>query len=103
MQTGALLYMKEAGIMRRGIGFFLMGIGGLLKFIFTISLIVSAATGIWWPLTQAIIANPVSALWFIPLGFLLTGLSFKIITFVYDLVIAMPLTMLAAWLLGDEL
>lgn len=88
---------------RRGLGMFLMTSGGILQIIFMVLLVGGAATGIWWPLTLAIIDNPVSVLWFVPLGFLFTGISFGIARFVYDLVIGMPMAMLTTWLLGDEL
>jgi len=67
-----------------------------------ILLVGSAAVGIWWPLTLVIIDNPVSALWWVPLGFFLTGLSFAILQFVYDLIIGMPLALLTTWLLKEE-
>ena len=85
--------------MRRSIGLSLVGIGGILKIAFMILLVGSAAVGIWWPLTRAIIDNPVSGLWYVPVGFLVTGLSFKIAEFVYDLIIGMPLALLITWLL----
>jgi len=85
--------------MRRRIGLFLVGIGGILKISFMILLVGSAAVGIWWPLTRVIIDNPVSGLWYVPVGFLVTGLSFKIAEFVYDLIIGMPLALLITWLL----
>jgi len=87
--------------MRRSIGVFLVGIGSILKMIFVILLVAAAATGIWWPLTLVIIDNPVSLLWWGPLGFVLTGLSFAIASFVYDLIIGMPLAMLTSWLLRE--
>ena len=94
--------MKGAGNMRRSIGIFLLGIGGVLKIIFMILLVGSAATGIWWPLTLVIIDNPVSVLWWVPLGFFLTGLSFAIAQFIYDLIIGMPFALLTSWLIGEE-
>lgn len=88
--------------MRRSVGLFLLGIGTVLKVIFMILLVGSAAVGIWWPLTLVIIDNPVSLLWWVPLGFFLTGLSFAIAQFVYDLIIGWPLTLLCTWLLKEE-
>jgi len=85
--------------MRDNIGLFLMGIGSLLKTLFMILLIGSAVVGIWWPLTLAIIDKPVGALWYVPLGFFFTGLSFAIAGFVYNLVIGMPLALLTRLLL----
>jgi hypothetical protein len=87
--------------MRNNIGLFLIGIGSLLKTLFMILLIGSAAIGIWWPLTLAIIDKPVGALWYVPLGFFFTGLSFAIAGFIYDLVIGMPLALLTRWLLKE--
>ncbi len=88
--------------MRRTVGLFLLNIGSALQIIFMILMIGGAATGIWWPLTLVIIDNPVSALWWVPLGFFLTGLSFAFLGFIYDLIIGMPLGMLTGWLLKRE-
>lgn len=93
---------REAGGIRRSLGMFLLGISGVLQIIFMILLVGSAATGIWWPLTVVIIDNPVSVLWWVPLGFLLTSLSWAIARFIYGLIIGMPLVMLTSWLLGEE-
>jgi len=88
--------------MRRSSGVFLVQILTVLETIFFILLFAGAATGIWWPLTLVIIDNPVSLLWWGPLGFLLTGLVFAITRFVYELIIAMPLVLLTSWLLREE-
>ena len=85
--------------MRYNMGLFLTGIGGLLQILVMILLVGSAAVGIWWPLTLAIIDKPVSVLWYVPLGFFFTGLSFGIALFVYSLVIGMPFALLTSWLM----
>ena len=88
---------------RHGCGMFLLGAGGIIQVIFMILLVGSAATGIWWPLTLVIIDNPISILWFVPLGMVFTMLSFYIATFVYSLVIGLPLALVTRLLLGDEM
>lgn len=100
-------YVTNGGTVRRirhRIGYALIGIWAVLDFVIQIAIYVSLATGIWWPLTQVIIDDPVSAIWIIPIGFFITGLSAMILRFIYGLllmVVAIPGGALTMWLLRD--
>lgn len=72
-----------------------------MRVLVLILLIGSVAVVIWWPMTLAIVDKPVSVLWLVPLGFLVTGICFGLAEFVFDLVIGMPLSMLVGWLMKD--
>ncbi len=95
------------GIVRRarhGIGYALMFIFTVLNVLVQVAIYISLATGIWWPLIQVIIDNPVSVIWIVPLGLLITALSATILRLIYGLllaVVAIPGGALTMWLLRD--
>ena len=88
--------------MRHSLGLFLLSIGALLQILLMILMVGSAATGIWWPLTKVILDNPVSAIWWVPIGMILTSIAFAIIRFIYDLVIGFPFAFLTTWLMKER-
>ena len=101
------MYATNGGVGRRirhSMGYALITVWGVLNFVIQIAIYISLATGIWWPLIQVIIDDPVSAIWIIPIGFFLTALSAMILRFIYGLllaVVAIPGGALTMWLLRD--
>lgn len=59
----------------------------IIRFIATLVVWGGIITGIWIPLAKTIADNPVSAIWWIPLGFLLSGFAAAIGMFVNEIVI----------------
>ena len=89
---------------RHGVGYGMIVLWSILNVLIQVAIYISLATGIWWPLTQAIIDNPVSVFWLVPLGLFITSISAMILRFIYGfalLIVVLPGGALTAWLLRD--
>lgn len=84
------------------IGLVVARVAGFLKLAFAISLLGSLLIGVWIPIGGVVVDNPLYIIWAVPVGFLVSALTWWLATFVYDLIVASPLALLIVWLLQER-
>ena len=78
-------------------GMFLLTILQLLKTLAVIGIFIGIFIGLYLPLLGMIIGNPVSALWWLPVGFFIGAIAMYIQSIIIELVFFLPMAG-ATWL-----
>jgi hypothetical protein len=86
--------------MRESVSSGVVAFAAVVKVIAFALLIAGLVWGVWVPVGLAVWERPLSILWWVPVGFILSGIASAIFLLVYNIIIAGPLVIAATLIRG---